>query len=97
MRILIINQFFRPDAAPTGQYACDLARHLNAEGHDITVVCSAGSYAEAEDSLEDAPPVKIIRVPAPHTNEDHFRDYSHTRHSSPALCGTYFGFPGRTC
>jgi colanic acid biosynthesis glycosyl transferase WcaI len=63
VRILIVNQFFWPDVAPTGQYLCDLARHLSAKGHDITVICSGGSYAQAEDDEEDPPPVKIVRVP----------------------------------
>ena len=63
MRILIVNQFFWPDVAPTGQYLCDLVRHLSANGHEITVICSSGSYAQAEDNDEDPPPVKIIRVP----------------------------------
>jgi colanic acid biosynthesis glycosyl transferase WcaI len=63
VRILIVNQFFWPDVAPTGQYLCDLVRHLSANGHEITVICSSGSYAQAEDNDEDPPPVKIIRVP----------------------------------
>jgi colanic acid biosynthesis glycosyl transferase WcaI len=63
MRILIINQFFWPDVAPTGQYLCDLVRHLDAKGHDITVVCSKGSYASTEEDVEDPPPAKIIQVP----------------------------------
>jgi len=64
MRVVIVNQFFWPDIAPTGQYATDLSRHLSAEGHDVTVICSAGSYAQGKYSDEDPrPPVKVIRVP----------------------------------
>jgi len=63
MRILIVNQFFWPDAAPTGQYLCDLARHLSAQGHHITVICSGGLYAEADYDDDDPPPVEIRRVP----------------------------------
>jgi len=63
VRILIFNQFFWPDVAPTGQYLCDLARHLAAQGHEITVVCSRGSYAHSDGDGQDPPPVKVIRVP----------------------------------
>lgn len=63
MRILMVNQFFWPDIAPTGQYLCDLARHFCAEGHEVTVICSGGSYAQTECDDQDAPPVRIIRVP----------------------------------
>lgn len=63
MRILILNQFFWPDVAPTGEYLCDLTRHLSAQGHDITVICSGGSYAQTEENEEDPPTVRIIRVP----------------------------------
>jgi colanic acid biosynthesis glycosyl transferase WcaI len=63
MRILVINQFFWPDLAPTGQYLCDLTRYLAAQGHEVTVICSGGSYAHAKVSGSEPPPVKIIRVP----------------------------------
>lgn len=63
MRILTINQFFWPDVAATGQLLCDLTRHLNAEGHEITVICSGGSYTQAGYDAGDAPPVRILRVP----------------------------------
>jgi colanic acid biosynthesis glycosyl transferase WcaI len=61
VRILLVNQFFWPDVAATGQFLTDLARHLARE-HEVTVICSGGSYAEA-GSTEDPPPVKILRVP----------------------------------
>lgn len=63
MRILIANQFFWPDVAATGQYLCDLARHLSAEGHEVTVICSGGSYAEAGRDAGEPPLVRILRVP----------------------------------
>ena len=62
MRIAIINQFFWPDVAPTGQYLYDLACHLTAEGHDVTVICSGVTYSKAESGVA-RPPVRIIRVP----------------------------------
>lgn len=44
MRILLLNQFFPPDTAATGQLLADVARGLSAEGHEVHVLCSGGSY-----------------------------------------------------
>lgn len=62
MKILCVNQFFWPDVAPTGQFLADLTRHIGIE-HEVTVICSAGAYAQAEEAGGEPPPVKIIRVP----------------------------------
>jgi glycosyltransferase involved in cell wall biosynthesis len=61
-KILMVNQFFWPDVAPTGQFLTDVARRLGYEGHDVTVICSGGLYGHAE-SAEDRPPVEIKQVP----------------------------------
>lgn len=46
MKVLLLNQFFAPDPAPTGQLLADVASHLAAEGHQVTVVCTRRpSYA----------------------------------------------------
>ncbi len=47
MHILLINQFYPPDPAPTGRYLHDLAEVLAARGHQVTVICSRLSYADA--------------------------------------------------
>jgi colanic acid biosynthesis glycosyl transferase WcaI len=60
MNILLLNQFFWPDASPTSVLLTDLARHLSALGHEITVVCGSSSYAEGDGSC--APAVRILRV-----------------------------------
>ena len=44
MNILLINQFYPPDIAPTGVKLHDLARHLVAGGHNVTILSSTGSY-----------------------------------------------------
>jgi glycosyltransferase involved in cell wall biosynthesis len=44
VRLLLVNQFYPPDMAPTGQYLHDLARCLLARGHEVTVLCSRRSY-----------------------------------------------------
>ena len=45
MRVLLLNQFYPPDTAATGQLLADVARALAAAGHEVHVVCSRGSYA----------------------------------------------------
>lgn len=44
MKILLLNQFYPPDTAPTGQFLHDLARALLARGHDARVICSRRAY-----------------------------------------------------
>jgi colanic acid biosynthesis glycosyl transferase WcaI len=44
VRFVLVNQFYAPDVAPTGQVLSDLAAILAARGHDVLVVCSRGSY-----------------------------------------------------
>jgi putative colanic acid biosynthesis glycosyltransferase WcaI len=44
MRLTIINQFYRPDVAPTGHLAASLAEHRAQVGDNVTVVTSKGGY-----------------------------------------------------
>ena len=44
MRILLINQFYSPDVAATGQLLADLATGLAARGHNVHVLCSRRAY-----------------------------------------------------
>jgi hypothetical protein len=46
MRILLLNQFFYPDAAATSQILTDLARGLAAEGHTVRVICGNSSLRD---------------------------------------------------
>lgn len=61
MKILLINQFFWPDFAATGQFLEDLARHMAGLGHEVTVICSKTKYAGV-DHIGDPPPCAIRRV-----------------------------------
>jgi len=45
MRILLINQFYPPDVAATGQLLADLAKRLVQQGHEVHLICSRGSYS----------------------------------------------------
>jgi colanic acid biosynthesis glycosyl transferase WcaI len=62
MRILLLNQFFWPDAAATSQLLTDVARDLARQGHDVHAICAASSYASVSE--EDPLPVTIYRVKA---------------------------------
>ncbi len=44
MRILLLNQFFWPDTAATGQLLGDLANHLVSSGHTVDVICGSANY-----------------------------------------------------
>ena len=44
MRVVLINQFYKPDTAATGQLLADLAGNLADRGHDVHVICSRNRY-----------------------------------------------------
>jgi len=44
MRILLLNQSFHPDVAATAQHSFDLATHLAAAGHEVSVIASRSLY-----------------------------------------------------
>jgi glycosyltransferase involved in cell wall biosynthesis len=48
MHVVILNQTFWPDTAATAQHMWDLARHLDAAGHRVTVVTSIAYYGSAQ-------------------------------------------------
>lgn len=51
MRILLLNQAFHPDVAATAQHAHDLARHLVAHGHEVSVIASRSIYGQTGATL----------------------------------------------
>lgn len=44
MRVLLLNQFYKPDVAATGQLLADLAEGLARKGHHVHVLCSRRAY-----------------------------------------------------
>lgn len=75
MRLLLINQFFWPDTAPTGRFLLDVAlavsRQSEAQIPDITAICGASSYGDSGDPvLEPEPPVRILRPSATRFSRD---------------------------
>ena len=61
MRILLLNQFFWPDCAATGQLLTDVTRELAAQGCSVTVITGSSSYANGNGT--EPPPVTILRAP----------------------------------
>ena len=60
MHILVINQFFWPDTAATGQLLTDVTRAIDQKFHAVTVLCGASDYGTVDT---DSPPrVKIVRL-----------------------------------
>ncbi len=65
LHIVLLNQYYPPDAAPTGRMLEDVAEALAGQGHEITVLCSRGSYT-GEGHGDPAPPasrnIRILRT-----------------------------------
>jgi len=66
MRVLLVNQFYRPDVAATGQLLADLAEGLVQRNHEVHVLCSARAYGGGGSyAREEAPGgVAVHRVKA---------------------------------
>jgi colanic acid biosynthesis glycosyl transferase WcaI len=66
MRFLLVNQFYPPDVAPTGQYLHELAQALAERGHEVKVLCSQRSYNGSSTFArhEFLDNVEIVRLPA---------------------------------
>ena len=62
MRILLVNQFYPPDLAPTGVMLQDLACVLAARGHGVTVLCSRHTYAGYVAGAAAPAGVQVVRV-----------------------------------
>jgi colanic acid biosynthesis glycosyl transferase WcaI len=64
MRVLLINQFYPPDVAPTGRYLHELAQALAAAGHRVTVVTSRRAYGGGGDyaAHEWLDGVEVVRL-----------------------------------
>ena len=71
MRILLVNRFFDDSQTPTGRMLRDLAGELVAQGHEVQVLASSGSYAASRGarpsgrSTPTHPRLRVISVPTP--------------------------------
>jgi len=59
MHIVLLNQFFWPDTAATGQLLTDLGRFVGSDAAHTTAICSQPGYG-IQDAT-DKPPVRILR------------------------------------
>ena len=69
MRVLLLNQYFHPDLAPTAQLASDLGEALARAGHEVHAVASNRPYAPSGIGVclprhERTRGVQIHRVPS---------------------------------
>jgi colanic acid biosynthesis glycosyl transferase WcaI len=68
MRITIVNQFYKPDLAPTAHLAATLAEHRAAMGDQVTIIAGKGAYTAkpiASTSARTAENPRILRVWTP--------------------------------
>jgi colanic acid biosynthesis glycosyl transferase WcaI len=64
VRVLLINQFFWPDTAATGQLLTDLVRDIDPSLHRVTVLCGKSSYGALDAGAqppETQPAATIVR------------------------------------
>ena len=59
MQVLLINQFFWPDTAATGQLLSDVARKIDPESHAVIALCGKSVYGAVDSA--SPPPVKIVQ------------------------------------
>src|SRR5438445_11355294 len=65
MHVLLLTQPFHPDVVATAQHLWDLARHLEARGHRVSVIASRrfyGSDRGHEKNFEKIGKIEIHRV-----------------------------------
>lgn len=63
MRLLLINQFFWPDSAPTARFLTDLARAVQSSGEvEVTAICGATAYGATDPT--PPPHARILRPSA---------------------------------
>ncbi len=77
MRVLVINQFFWPDTAATGQLLADFTRALDPQIHQVTAICGTPDYGAVDAT--DPPPVTILRCGGPQfsrRNSGRLRSYA---------------------
>ena len=52
VHFVFLNQYYPPDAAPTGVMLEGLVEELVRDGHEVTVLCASGGYAGGEQGAE---------------------------------------------
>ncbi len=62
MKILLLNQFYRPDVAATGQLLGDLGTALSRAGHDVYVLCSRKAYGAGDNAYPTCEKIDGVHV-----------------------------------
>ena len=65
MRVILVNQHYAPDPAPTGRLLSDVGEALAYKGHEVITVCSLHAYDSYGPPLarrETRNGVRVIRV-----------------------------------
>ncbi len=62
MRILFLNQFYKPDAAATGQFLADLTEELGRREHEVHVICSRSRYDGGKPIAVKEERIKCINI-----------------------------------
>ncbi|MGD2057544.1 MAG: glycosyltransferase family 4 protein [Anaerolineales bacterium] len=72
MRLAILNQFYKPDLAPTGHLAASLAEHRALQGDSVTVITSLGGYVPSSRSAasQDSGNLQVIRLWTPRLGKE---------------------------
>ena len=61
--VLLVNRFYGGEHTPTGRMAQDVANALAREGHEVHVITSAQTYAEASACSESTRSIKVRIIP----------------------------------
>ena len=48
MNFVFLNQYYPPDAAPTGIMLARVVQEMTKAGHEVTVICAKGGYASRD-------------------------------------------------
>lgn len=72
MRLAILNQFYKPDLAPTGHLAASLAEHRARQGDSVTVITSLGGYVPSSlpAASQDSGNLRVIRLWTPRLGKE---------------------------
>ena len=87
MRILILNQYFRPDQAASAHRLTDLAEDL-ARDHEVIALVGRPSYNQTPDAPAASPPLDIRIRYVPSTSFARYRSWPRVLNYLTYLCGT---------
>ena len=70
MHLVFLNQYYPPDAAPTGVMLEAVAERLVANGHGVTVLCAAGGYAGGQKLKAETLKTETANLQGPDARAD---------------------------